>query len=117
MTTGPGTSRPQGEGAPYPHESGTPPEMPGREPSRRYGTRMLIGIATALVVALLVGALVVFLATRTAGEVGAPTVAITPTPTGRPRRAADGSGRRRSPGGPRPPCRRATGRIAGSALR
>ena len=102
MTTGPGTSRPQGEGAPYPHQSGTPSEMPGREPSRRYGTRMLIGIVTALVVALLVGALVVFLATRSAGEVGAPTVAITPTPTGRPRRAGDGGGGRRSPGGPRP---------------
>ena len=88
MTAGPPGTGPQGEGAPYPHASGLPPQPPpgAGGPRRGAGNRLLFGILGGLALALLIGALIVFLATRTAGEAGAPTVAVPATATVRPRR-------------------------------
>lgn len=87
MTTGSGGTGPQGEGAPYPHASGPPPQPAGGAggPRPNWGGRQLLGILAALAVALLIGLLVVFLATRGAGEAGVPTVAVPPTATAPPR--------------------------------
>lgn len=88
MTAGPPGTGPQGEGAPHPHTSGPPLQPPpgAGGPRRGAGNRLLIGILGALAVALLIGALLVFLATRTAGDTGVPTVAVPATATARPRR-------------------------------
>ncbi len=88
MTTGPGGTRPQGDGTPYPHVS-PPPHRPRRRARATvpwWTSRLLVGVVAALASALLCGVIVVMLAVCSAGEVGAPTVVVPATPTARPHR-------------------------------